>query len=142
MLRAFATFLIAVALTNSAFATCPLLDTIEYRGKAYPLAKWTNAPHNEKVNEWIKSLPLCSAMGQGRAVYRIEDDKVFLIMFSGCGPKLSVSEAFSQPEPVTLATWLNGRIDVARGSCMGGWDPAAEYFVVENGRLVEFHQSQ
>ena len=142
MLRIFGIFLTVAALTNSAFATCPLLDTIEYRGKTYPLAKWTNAPQNEKVRDWINKLPSCSAIGQGRAVYRVEGDKILLMMFRGCGAELSVSEAFSQSGPVTLATWLTGKIDVARGRCMGGWDPATEYFIVENGRLVKFHQPQ
>lgn len=142
MLRTSLLLLISVVLANNASATCPLLDTIEHQGKVYPLASWTNAPHNKKVSEWIENLPQCSAIGQGRAAYRVEDGKVFLIEFYGCGSKLSASAAFSQSEPTVMAIWLTGKIDVARGRCTGGWDPATEYFVVENGRLIEFHQTQ
>ena len=141
LIKAITTFLANIALTNCAFATCPLLDTIEYQGEKYGLATWTITPSNEKVREWIAHLPWCSAPGQGRAVYRVESGQVFLTAFRGCGSTLPVSDAFSQSGPRTLATWLNGKFDVAKGNCMGGWDPATEWFVVEKGSLIEFHQS-
>jgi hypothetical protein len=134
-------FVVALCFAKGANATCPLLDTVEYEGKVFALAHWTNAPVNGKVNEWRRALPHCSAMGQGRAVYRIENGEIFLTMFRGCSATLSVSEAYSQPEPKILATWLSGRLDVARGPCTGGWDHAKEYFRVREGRLLEFVQS-
>jgi hypothetical protein len=123
---------------SAALATCPLLDNIEYRGKVYSLARYTNPPFSQKAMEWVRSLPPCSAIGQGRAFYRIDGDKVFLTKYTGCASALSVADAFEQQEPQLLATWLSGKIDVALGRCNGGWDPAKESFVIENGKLIEF----
>ena len=142
MRKIFITFISIFAFSQSVFATCPLLDLIEHQGKTYGLAQWTYTPSNEKVSNWIRNLPWCSAIGQGRAVYSVKEGKVFLVKFRGCGSELPVSEAFSQAEPTLLAIWLTGKIDVAKGNCNGGWDPATEYFVVDKGQLVKFHQSQ
>ena len=124
--------------TNTAIATCPLLDVIEYQGKTYGLATYTNPPGSSKVSAWIKRLPPCSAPGQGRASYRIDGDKVFLVKFWSCGSELTVSDAYEQSEPKLFASWLTGKLDVALGSCNGGWDPAKESFVVKSGELIEF----
>lgn len=130
--------LISVLLVDGAMATCPLLDLVEYKGKTYPLAIETNPPPSQRLSEWRFSLLSCSAPGQGRPVYRIEGDQVFLLKFRGCGAELSVAEAYERSEKQRLATWLNGTLDVALGKCTGGWDPAKESFVVEQGRFVRF----
>lgn len=130
--------LVLACSSNVAMATCPLLDLVEYQGKTYPLAQYTNPPSSPKVSSWIRGLPWCSAPGQGRAVYRVDGDKVFLVKFRGCGSELNVSDAYEQSESKMPASWLTGKLDVALGNCIGGWDPAKESFVVRSGELVEF----
>ena len=121
-----------------ASATCPLLDLVEYQGKHYALAQDTSPPRSVKLSEWTLRLPPCSAPGQGRASYRIEDSQVFLVGYRGCSSTLGVAEALGITESKLPAHWLSGRINVALGSCFGGWDPANEWFTVEQGRLIEF----
>jgi len=133
--------LTAISVANSALATCPQLDTVEHEGKVYSLARYTSPPYSQKVDDWVNNLPWCSAPGHGRAGYRVEGNQIFLVKFSGCIATLSVSDAFSQLEPKKLATWLNGKLDVALGNCNGGWDPAKEYFIVNQGTLIEFVQA-
>jgi hypothetical protein len=138
LIRCLLILLIACS-TSTAIATCPLLDVIEYQGKTYSLATYTNPPGSSKVSAWIRGLsPHCSARGQGRASYRIDGNKVFLVKFWGCGSELTVSDAYGQSEPKLFASWLTGKLDVALGNCHGGWDPAKESFVVKNGDLAEF----
>ncbi len=131
-------FLVITCSTNFAIATCPLLDLMDYQGETYRLARYTNPPWNPKVSAWARDLPQCSAPGQGRAHYRVDGDKVFLVKFWGCGAELSVSDAFGQSDSKMLASWLTGKLDVALGNCNGGWDPAKESFVVKSGELTEF----
>lgn len=130
--------LAGMLLANGAFATYPMLDLIEHNGKYYPLAFYTNPPSNPKLLEWERNLPWCSAFGQGRPVYKVEANQIFIIKFRGCGTELSVSEAYDSADPKLLATWLDGKYDVALGSCNGGWDPAKESFFVKQGELVKF----
>lgn len=130
--------LLSICFTGQAMATCPLLDVVKYEGETYPLAKYTSPPWNRKIGDWVRALPGCSAPGQGRAGYQIEGNRVFLVEFWGCGSKLSVADAYEIPESKVLATWADGKIDVARGRCHGGWDPAKESFIVKEGVLVEF----
>ena len=125
-----------------ATATCPMLDIMEYQGRIYSLARYTSPPSSSKVDDWMRGLPSCSASGQGRASYRVEGEQVFLVEFFGCGTKLSASEAYGTSESRVFASWLSGKMDVALGSCNGGWDPAKEAFVLEQGKLVEFQKTR
>lgn len=128
--------LVAFFATASANATCPLLDVVVYEGKSFPLASYTSPPSTEKISSWVRGLPECSASGQGRAVYRVDGKEIFLEKFGGCGVELSALDAYGRAE--VPAVWLNGKFDVARGNCNGGWDPAKESFVAERGQLLQF----
>lgn len=134
----FCVFLLATLATTSAMATCPLLDLMVYNGKDYPLAGYTKPPRNQKIDEWVSALPSCSAPGQGRAIYEIDGKTIFLVKFRSCSSELNVSDAYGTTELKIPAKWLDGKFDVALGSCHGGWDPAKESFIVKEGALVEF----
>ena len=131
-------FLFATLATTNAIATCPLLDLVVYQGKNYPLAGYTKPPRNRKIEEWVSTLPSCSAPGQGRAVYEIDGKNIFLVKFRSCSSELSVTDAYGTVGLKIPAEWLDGKFDVALGSCHGGWDRAKESFIVKEGALVEF----
>jgi hypothetical protein len=119
-------------------ATCPLLDIIEYQGKSYPLALETEPPVNETIRQWVRGIGHCSAINQGRPIYSLINNQVILRAYRGCAAELSVLAAFPDDSHPVLASWLNGKIPVARGSCYGGWEPATQVFVIEHGKLIEF----
>src|SRR2546421_2159941 len=76
--------IVLLLLSNAIGATCPMFDRIELEGKQLMIYKNTEFPKSAEYTAWWRGLPRCSAANQGRAVYRVVDNKIYLTGFSSC----------------------------------------------------------
>ena len=111
-----------VGVTLSAAATCPMFDSLRYGELDLAIHKNTNFPESPAYAQWAREWPFCSAVNQGRAVYAIDGNKVFLVGFRACGLEKKATDIYPGTTNRVLATWLNGELQAYGGKnyCLSG----------------------
>jgi hypothetical protein len=135
-LHVVALLLVGVALP--AAATCPMFDSVRYQDLDLTIHKNTNFPESSAYSQWARTWSFCSAINQGRAVYGVAENKVFLLGFRACGSERAAVDIYPGATDRVAASWLNGELEAYGGksSCLSGMCPIGDTkftFTVQDG---------
>lgn len=65
-------------------ATCSLSEHLIYQDKHLIVSPETHFPRTPQYDNWVANLSGCSADNQGRPIYQIFDNEIFLVNFNSC----------------------------------------------------------
>lgn len=103
------------------YATKPLMDLIEYDGRAtivWPDDKpWLDLPRNERLAE-LQRGQRCSAIGGPRAKWRLADDQLWLVGLFKCGGDIPLESVYGGNGEPILATWITGNLITHKGKLL------------------------
>ena len=127
-----------------ALATCPFFDRISVDGQWLTIRNPTSFPRSAEDAAWLRTLRRCSAAHQGRALYRVAGDTVYLTGFAACfnnRPLPQLSELYPGAGDRIVAEWLSGPITAFGGReiCASHWCPVYDtqsVLQVDKGKLV------